>query len=84
MDVIGHQAVGPAGDAEAPAGFGEPVLVEPVVVGLKKIRSPRLPRSSDVMRQAGDDDAGDAGHQRSIAEIRQLANTGDRGRDAHC
>ena len=45
---IGHQAIGPAGDAEAPAGFGEPVLGERGVVGLEKIRSPRLPRSRDV------------------------------------
>ncbi len=36
MDVIGHQAIGPAGDAEAPAGFGEPVLGERGVVALEK------------------------------------------------
>ena len=36
MDVIGHKAISPGGDAEAPAGFGEPVLVERGVVGLEK------------------------------------------------
>ena len=76
MDVIGHQAIGPAGDAEAPAGFGEPVLVEPVVVGLEEDPLAAIAALSDVMRQAGDNDAGDAGHRRSIAEMRELVKTG--------
>ena len=76
MDVVRHQAIGPAGDAEAPAGFGEPVLVERIVAVLEENPLAAIAALGDVMGQARDDDAGDAGHGRTIAEMRQLVNTG--------
>ena len=36
MDVVGQQAIGPAGDAEAPARFRQPVLVETTILRLEE------------------------------------------------
>jgi hypothetical protein len=45
-------------------------------VGLDKNRLAAIAALDDVMRQDGDDDAGDAGHGRSLAEMRQSVNAG--------
>ena len=62
VDVIGHQAIGPDGDAEPQAGFGEPVPVERVIVRPEEQRLVAIGALRDMMGSAGNDDAGDAGH----------------------
>ncbi len=59
VDVIGHLAIGPDLDAELPAGFGEPVAIEGVVVVAEE--DPLVPVASlgHVMRDAGKDDTRD-------------------------
>ena len=76
MDVVGHQAIGPDLDAEATAGFGEPIAIERIVAVLEKDALAPVAALGHMMRQAGDDDAGDAGHGRRLARMRQLVNTG--------
>jgi hypothetical protein len=54
--VVGHQAIGPAGDAEATARLGEPVLIESVLIETKIFQLEEYPPASiaalgDVMRR---------------------------------
>ena len=62
MDGVGHLAIGPDLDAELAAGFAEPVAIDGEVVVAEE--NPLAPISplGHVMREAGKDDARDAGH----------------------
>lgn len=62
MHVIGHQAPIPHGDVRRAAMLGEQVAIERVIgVGEEGARA-AVAALGDVMRQAGNDDAGKAGH----------------------
>ena len=62
MDVVGHQAIGPDGDALLAALARQEVAIEFVVlVGEKHPLAP-IAALRHMMRKAGDNEAGDAGH----------------------
>jgi hypothetical protein len=62
VDVVGHLAIGPNRDAEAPAGLGEPVAVERIVVFALENPLAAIAALGDVVGRSGNDDAGDASH----------------------
>ncbi len=76
MDVVRHLAIGPDFDAEAAAGFAEPVAIESIVALLEEDALPPVAALGDVMRQAGNDGAGDAGHGRRLAWAHYGVKTG--------
>ncbi len=65
MRVIGHEAIGPAGDAKTAARLGQPVAIERIIVGFEEYFLTPVATLGDVMRQTGNDDAGDADHDKS-------------------
>ncbi len=62
VNVVGHLAIGPDLDAEATAGPSEPIAIERIVAVLEKDALAPVAPLGHMMRQARDDDAGDAGH----------------------
>jgi hypothetical protein len=76
MNVIGHLAIGPDLDAEPPAGFAKPIAIERVIAVLEEYALAPVAALGDMMRQPGNDDAGDAGHRRAIAREQQSVKTG--------
>lgn len=62
VNVIGHEAIGPALDAIGLAALGEEIAVERVVFGLEEDRLTAIAALGDMVRRAGNGDAGDAGH----------------------
>ena len=76
MRVTGHHAIGPARDTKTATGFGEPFAIERVVAGLEEYLLAPVAPLGDVMGQAGNDDAGDAGHERELTQAGNKVNTG--------
>ena len=74
--MVGHLAIGPDRDVEAPAGLGEPVAIERIVVGRRENALAAMAALRDVVRGAGNDDAGDAGHADWIACGAKLVKAG--------
>ena len=72
MDVVGHQAIGPAGDAVGSAALGEQIAIESVIARLGEQRLATVAPLRDVMRQAGDDNAGETRHSAIIARRQYL------------
>ena len=64
VHMVGHQAVGPHLHPRRPRRLGQQVEVELVVAVLKERWLTPIPTLGDVMRDAGDHDAGEAGHGR--------------------
>ncbi len=63
MDVVGHQAIGPAPRRPAcGTGFGQQIAIERVVVVAEEHPLAPVAALGDVMGQTGDDETGDAGH----------------------
>jgi hypothetical protein len=52
--VIGHEAVGPAGDAVRLAALGEEIAIERIVLGLDEERLAAIAALGDVMGDTGD------------------------------
>ena len=73
--VVGHQAIGPAGDAGPTARLGEPVLIETKILQLEEYPLASIAALGDVMRQAGDDNAGDAGHEGTMTRRHKKVKT---------
>ncbi len=70
--MVGHLAIGPDLDAEATAGPGEPMAIERIVAVLEKDALAPVAPLGHTMRQAGDDDAGDAGHAATLYAVSQF------------
>ena len=76
MDVVGHQAIGPDLDPEFAAGFGEPIAIERVVLVAEKDALAPIAALSDVVGNAGQDDASDAGHGGQPSRSRSFGKDG--------
>ena len=59
-----------------PAGLGEPIAVERIIAIFEKDAVAMVAALGDMVRQTGDDDAGDAGHGASGNTRMQLVKTG--------
>ena len=66
VNVVGHQALGPAREPVVCAALGEEVAVELIVAGLREQRLTAVAVPGHMMRRIGDDDAGEAGHERRL------------------
>ena len=77
MHVVGHRAVGPHLDSCLPAVLSQEAAINGVVVFGEKGGKAAIPRPCDVMGNAGNDDARDAGHVISMvhcqAQSRKIA-----------
>ena len=62
MNVVGHKAIGPAGDAVGAAALGDEVAIEGIIARLGKQRLSTIAPLRDVMGRAGDGDAGKTSH----------------------
>ena len=67
LNVVGHQAIGPAGDPVGAAALGEKIAIEGVIARLGEQRLPAIAALRHVMGQAGNGDAGETRHQASIS-----------------
>jgi len=76
VNVVGHLAIGPDRDAEAPAALGEPVAIERIVVGRREDALAAMAALRDVVRGAGNDDAGDAGYETRVAWRKKSVKAG--------
>jgi hypothetical protein len=65
MDVVGHQAISPHLGAGTPAAFGQQVEIKGVVALFEERLVATVAPLGDVMGQAGNDEAGKAGHAES-------------------
>ena len=74
--MVGHLAIGPDRAAEALAGLGELVAIERIVVGPREDALAAMAALRDVVRGAGNDDAGDAGHETRVAWRNKVVKTG--------
>ena len=73
MDVIGQQAIGPAGDAIPLASLGEQIAIQRIIVGFREHLLPTVAALRDVMGNVGDDYAGKTSHGATQHESRDLA-----------
>src|SRR5271165_2515960 len=62
VDVVWHQAIGPAGDALPAALARQQIAIKLIVVIAEKHSLAPVAALRDMMGKAGDDEAGDAGH----------------------
>src|SRR3984957_3211636 len=62
MDVIGQQAIGPAGDAVLLASLGEQIAIQRIIAGLREQLLAPVAALRDVMGNVGNDNAGKTGH----------------------
>ena len=67
VDVIVHQAPGEAFHPRFRAALAQEINVEQAVLVGEEDRLPAIAALGDVMRDAGDDDAGEAGHSGRLA-----------------
>ena len=65
MHVVGHQTIGPAGNPGLAASFRQQVAVQRVIVIAEEDALAPVSPLRDVVRNAGNHDAGEAGHVRS-------------------
>jgi len=68
VDVVGHQAIGEDRDVMVVAVGLQPIEIDAATGVGEENALAAVAALGHVMRQAGKDSAGDAGHQRSIAE----------------
>ena len=73
MNVVGHQAIGPAGDPIGSAALGEQVAIESVIARFGEQRLSTIAPLRHMMGQAGNGDAGKARHDGSIITSRYYA-----------
>ena len=66
VDMIGHQAIGPNRDARLARLFGQEIAVDLVIAILEEDRFTPIPPLSDMVREAGDDRAGEARHSGNV------------------
>jgi hypothetical protein len=69
MDVVGHEAIGPAGDAVGAAALGDEVAIEGIIARLGKQRLSTIARSRHVMGRAGNGDARKTSHGPAITVV---------------
>lgn len=62
MDVVGHQAIGPDLDRRLGRRFAEQVAIEAVIRIAEERRLPPIAALGDMVRNVGNDQAGDASH----------------------
>jgi hypothetical protein len=74
MHMIGHQAVGPDLYMRTPRGIREQVEIEFIVAILKKRPLPPVPALGHMMRNAGQDETGKAGHGLGLARRQACVN----------
>ena len=67
VNMVGHQAIGPYGDAEFLAGLSEQIAIKPIVVVAKEHALAPIASLRDVMRRTGNDNASETRHQGRIA-----------------
>lgn len=72
--MIGHEAIGPAGDAIGLATLGEKVAIKRVVAFAREQRLATIAALRDMMGSAGEDDASEPSHGGDLAERRKLCN----------
>ena len=66
VNVVGHQAPGNAANALAPAGLGDQSAIGGVILLAKEYLLPPVAALGDVMRDVGNDDAGQTSHAHQI------------------
>ena len=71
MHMIGHQHPTPHRNALRRAMFGEQIAVERVILITKKGLRPPVTALSDMVRDAGNDEAGEAGHAGKARAMRR-------------
>jgi hypothetical protein len=64
MDVVGHQALAPHRHAMFSAFHGQEIAIKLVIGVAEENRLAAIAALRDMMRQSGNDEAGDAGHTR--------------------
>jgi hypothetical protein len=67
MDMVGHEAIGPAGDAIGGATLREEITIEGIIAFLHENRLSPIATLRDMMRKIGDNDASKAGHEAIVA-----------------
>ena len=70
--MVGHQAIGPARDALLAALARQQTAIERIVVVAEEHALAPVAALGDMMRQAGDDETGDAGHAELGTEPNEL------------
>jgi hypothetical protein len=68
MNMIGHQAVGPHLNGRFAAVPGEEIAIDLLVARFEENRLTPVATLRDVMRAAGNDDAGETGHGESVRQ----------------
>jgi hypothetical protein len=63
MDMVGHQTIASNGEALFSRLFGDGVAIKFSIGVAEEHPFPRIAAWSEMMRQAGDDEAGNAGHE---------------------
>jgi hypothetical protein len=66
MHVVGHEAIGPHRDARLAVALGQEIAVEGVVAVREEHALTPIALPRDMMRQAGNDDAAEAGHEMTL------------------
>jgi hypothetical protein len=69
VHVVRHLAIGPHLDPEPLARFREPIAIKRVAGVLGENALAPIAALGDVMRQAGNHDAGDTGHEGHVTRI---------------
>ena len=64
--MVGHEAIGPAGNAVGAAALGEQVAVKRIVTFFDEQFLAPVAALGDVMGKTGSNDAGDARHERDL------------------
>jgi len=67
MDMVGHQAIGPHGDASLAAALSQEIAVERLIAVREKNLLPSVAALRDVMRRSRNDNAGETRHKVRIA-----------------
>ena len=68
MNVVGHQAEAPAFNARGPAVFGKQADIQRIVGIIMKHAHAAIAALGDVVGQAGNNKAGNAGHGGRLAQ----------------
>jgi hypothetical protein len=74
MDMVGHQTIGPTRHPVGSATLGQEIAIKHVVASLDKQLLSPIATLSDMVRQVGDHDAGEASHRTRMAETSQKCN----------
>ena len=74
VDMVGHQAIAPDLDMRPPCGVGEQIEIELVIAILEKGLLAAIAALGDVVRDAGEDEAREAGHLPALPGTKGRSN----------